>query len=281
MTELTIKHSSCEHCNNEKKGVSSSHNVSTSKEEFVKSVKRALTLFKEKYGYSHDRATAALLRELSRGDQPPSREEVFQTMNTCGVGIDEAAKAFTISRVLKRGLSEKLSLQEAIDSLTSKLSLSNLIKAENEYQCPGLPKSNSCENVTINHKIRPVATSTQQPSRTSLLSPIVVRKMKSVGNKNGKGKLKNSTNIIRKRTIDEICQTDKRDSPNSFPVRERADSVTTVVNAKIAQKSLRNEEEIAATETPLRAVPGNIRLKRTRGDDTDTPGTLKRVRTNL
>lgn len=278
MKDSVVKRTSCSHCHRDDESTSAAATPQIS--EFVAAVKNAVSLLTGRCGYSHERATSALLRELSRGDMPPSEVEIFNTMNNRGLGLGEAAQALAISRALKRGMSDNgLSLQEAIDGLTSKLSLSNLVKSKYEFEDECLspdPSSSSRapSSVSITPKIHAIAApSVQRPN----LSTPISRKVKPTS-KSAKAKLKNSTNV-RRRSIDEIGQVEKRDS-TTFQTRDRADSLsTTEVNAKIAKKSLRNDEG-ASLETPLRPAP-TVRSKRGRVDDSENnPSALKRARTN-
>lgn len=56
---------------------SSSNSVTDAKTKFVESVSRGVSILMEERGYSRERATTALMREIARGDlSPPKDEEV-------------------------------------------------------------------------------------------------------------------------------------------------------------------------------------------------------------
>jgi len=105
-----------------------SESVAEAKTSFKAAVSRGMTALKNENGYSHERATSAVLRKLSGGDIPgPSDAEVFSTMTNYRVGFDKAVLALTISKALKYNISENAITEiEAIDNLTSKLSLAEL-----------------------------------------------------------------------------------------------------------------------------------------------------------
>jgi len=103
--------------------------VDAARKRFAVAVSDGLVELTRRYGYSRERAAALLLGQIQRDDKPPSDDEVFRAMEVCRLGMEEAAKSVTVSRALRRARQEQgLSEVEAIDNLTSQLSLSSLAR---------------------------------------------------------------------------------------------------------------------------------------------------------
>lgn len=236
--------------------------IAAAKSRFMLAVNKGITDLMQQCGYSRDRATAALLRELGRGDGTVENQEVFDTMTTFGLGVDDASHALTVSRAVQRAMKERgLSAVEAIDDLSTKLNISNLVSCGATTSQEGVMEplvSSRPSSPQLQRATPPTSSSTcggdrvsstQQQQRAS-------KGRKGSGaktsHKNGKQKASkqggsaNTRNQSRKR-----CAPDDKFSTG----RERADSVTEAVEAKAKKARLSPEDSpAAAPEDAIAAV---------------------------
>ena len=183
-------------------------------------------------------------------------------MKQYGLGIDEATKALTISRALRKTMETSSGPAEAIRALTSKISLSNLLYESSDED------PNSCDENSVRRtemKIDPMPGLDRQVN-SSRIKTAGTRKAKA-GTKAVKSKPKtpSKTGIAgRKRSADDLTPGERKEASN-MQTRERSDSVSVEVDAKIANSV---NEESASSETSKRAPA--VRAKRVhRNDDAE------------
>lgn len=202
-------------------------------------------------GYSRERATNALMRELNRGDSSsrPTDEEIFDTMRRYHIGSEDATRAIVVSKAMRRALHLSESPARAIESLSKKISVSTLLY-------------DSCDE------------DVESPIRPELRVEPVVSTRKTTLRRSSRSSTR--SNAGRKRSIDEMAaiakkkNTNKKESSSSSSSRTRSDSVAEEVAEKIGVEASSN------TDTPLRTPV--VRGKRgLRSDDADTQG-HKRMR---
>lgn len=162
--------------------------------------------------------------------------KVFHIMKVQRVGMDEAAQALTVSKAMKRAMKDRgISAVEAIDDLTKRLSLANFsifsddevddrIDEMDEIQCPRTPTA-------VKRMMNPVSATTdkqrtQPPSSRKCTSS---KKSAKVKVETLKGKNPIVVKPSRKRAIEQ--EGGNQVEPKG---RARSDSVTEVVNAKMA-----------------------------------------------
>lgn len=155
------------------------------------------------------------------------------------VGLDEAAQSLTVSKAMKRAMKDRgISAVEAIDDLTTRLSLANFsifsedevddqIDEKTEIQRPRTP--------TALKKMMTPASATTDKQRTQ---PPSSRKITS-SKKSGKVKvetLKGKTPVVVKPSRKRAMSGNEPEGINQGESkgRARSDSVTEVVNAKMA-----------------------------------------------
>lgn len=245
-----------------RRNMPSQESVTDAKQKFINAVMEGTSVLMERCGYSRERATSALLRELSRGEFDvirPTDEEIFESMKQNGLGIDEARKALTVHKALRRAMEANASAAEAIHNLASKIAVSNLMYESSD--------EDPTDQEQPEMRIEPLSSLDRQLSSGSRIKPAAAtstRKQKAAGlNKFAKTKKTPNNNTKatgRKRSIDEV---EKKDSQTS---RDRSDSVEVRVDAKMAQKQ--SIEEVV--ETAIRP-PNSIRAKRVhRGDEQES-----------
>lgn len=186
-------------------------------------------------------------------------------MTAFGLGVDDAAQALTVSRAVQRAMKERgLSAVEAIDDLSSKLSITKLLASGVEE-----PKEQDLPSRPCSPEQRMPATPTTATSDRHSNHPRKGRKasakpaLKNVKQKASKGT--NSKNQCRKRPS-LTNEESKQGETLKFSSRARADSVTDAVEAK-AKKARISPEEASPSEAP---PPIIVRSKRTaahRGED--------------
>jgi hypothetical protein len=218
-------------------------------------------------------------------------------MSTLGIGIEDAARALTVSRALERETTQRnISILEAIDDLTSKLSVTNLIHRGSRSPSNKLIPcdDDNTPHRTAEIRIQPVPTLTV-PRPTSAPPSIEYssaagtsgRKIKSVNNKNVKQK--NGTGNRKRPAEDSTANnrldhssTSKKETPaESFQARNRSDSLSEVVSAKFGDGKLPPEDAASTIRSTSLTSPAAVRVKRGRVDDGESAhSTLKRSRAN-
>jgi len=197
-------------------------------------------------GYSRERATNALMRELNRGDSSsrPTDEEIFDTMRRYQIGSEDATKAIVVSKAMRRALHLSESPAHAIESLSQKISVSTLLydSCDEDVESPIRPEL----------RVEPVV-STRKTLRRSSRST--------------------RSNAGRKRSIDDMAPiANAKKNAGKKESRARSDSVAEEVAVKISVEANNNTDN-----TPLRTPV--VRGKRgLRSDDADGAQTHKRMR---
>lgn len=114
------------------------------RKEFTTAVRKGIEALMSRCGFSRERATMSLLKELNRGNGPeskPTDDEVFGTMRRYNLGLDVANRAIVVSRAMKRELLSRegqnatnppISPTEAIQRLTLRLSLDKIMYESGE-----------------------------------------------------------------------------------------------------------------------------------------------------
>lgn len=198
------------------------------KTEFTAAVRTGIDALMSRCGYSRERATLALLKELNRGNGPdckPTDNEIFDAMRRHKLGLDEANRSIVVGRAMRRELLTKISPTEAILRLTSKLSLDKIL-----YESGEDDSDDDGQNEILPLKIPKfsrVTSSTSTSTSSSLTSNTSDRPTNSISRKNTRSKkvtspsprkqllkAKNSSNnnsntilVGRKRSIDDMDST--------------------------------------------------------------------------
>jgi len=235
--------------------------ILNAKASFVAAVSDGIDTLIQQCGYSRDRATSALMRELSRGDSTrPSDKEIFDTMAQYSLGIEEASKTIIVSRALRRAMSTA-SPAKAIEHLASQIAVKRLLYDSSEED----PTSeDEYLQISSDLRVEPISTMEHHASSRARSSP--VRKARLVAAKAGRPRKaaatpNKSTVLFRKRSIDEMTSTEKSD--DFKPTRSRSESVSEEVSAKIAQQSSGDDTACSAdsSSSGVRAAP-SVRAKR-------------------
>jgi len=219
-------------------------------------------------GYSRERATNALIRELNRGETciRPADEEIFDTMRRYGLGIEEATKTIVISTAVRRALLKCESPTQAIDVLASKISLTNLLYDSSDEEM----SSDGDLSIRPELRVEPVVPVDRQLSSRKKLS--ANRKPRS-SNKIARPRNNKIAMTGRKRSIEETVPIEKKET------RARADSVTEEVDAKInAKKSNEENREDSIMRTPV--VRGKRVLRVDEAECVNQTNCHKRIRTS-
>lgn len=224
--------------------------ISDAKALFVSKVSEGISTLME-CGYSRERATNALMRELNRGESAssgrPNDEEIFEAMKRYNLGIEEATKAIVISRAMRRAMVSSETPAQAIELLATKISLSNLL-----YDSADDSSDDDLSMIRPELRVKPVATIDRQRGKSN--KPTATRKARtSVKSARPRHSSNNTSAKIvmagRKRSIDEIVPMEKKEK------RERADSVTEEISEKFASNKSNSEEAGNNNESPLLRAP--------------------------
>jgi hypothetical protein len=183
-------------------------------------------------------------------------------MKRYGLGIDEATKAIIINKAMRRSLSDATSPARAIELLASKISLVNLLYESSDEDPnsdddlssirPDLIRVEPVPEMDHRLASRPMKPSTQgRKSKSATVKAAKPRSSKTPSKNGAAG---------RKRTIEEMTPIlEKRETTTR---RERSDSVTAEVDAKIAKSN----EESTVNDNVIRPTPGG-RAKRVHRTD--------------
>mmetsp|Transcript_95240 Transcript_95240/g.274297 ORF Transcript_95240/g.274297 Transcript_95240/m.274297 type:complete len:264 (-) Transcript_95240:149-940(-) len=231
-------------------------------------------------GYSRDRATLALMREINRGDSTrPSDDEIFETMTRYNLGIEEATKAIVVSRALRRAM-ETCSPAKAIEHLASKIAVKRLLYESSDEE----PTSDDeCLPINPNLRVDPISTMDRLSSISRSTPMRKARASNSKGNRSRKATPAKSNAVFRKRSIDEIATTERPEDAFSAN-RSRSESMSEEVSAKIAQQASGDDVPVSSnTLDPSNAKSAStVRAKRThRSEESETtlgPSSNKRIR---
>jgi len=210
--------------------------------EFSAAVRTGMDALMGRCGYSRERATMALLRELNRGCGPdckPTDDEIFYTMRRHNLGLDEATTALVVSRAMRRELlahddknnNRKSTPSEVIEMLTSKLALDNILyesgeddsdkDGHNEILPLKIPKflgvtSSSSTTVSSSSSITSNTSNIRKSTRSkksTITSPRKQQKTNHIRNKTSNNN-NSSNNILvgRKRSMEDMDPTTKQNA---------------------------------------------------------------------
>lgn len=209
-------------------------------------------------------------------------------MSTLGLGIEDAARALTVSKAIQREQTQRgVSPLDAMDQLTAKLSGANLMSVGQGAQpASSMDPCDSMPSRASEVRIQPVLSVAIPPrkrtkSATSGTGPISSRTntlaLKSA--KHGNGTRKRSAEDMSTPNQPDLSIHKQEASDDCFQPRPRSDSLTEVANAKLGDKKLPTEEPSSAIRAGTLASPSVVRAKRGRVDDGEQPhNVLKRTR---
>jgi len=202
----------------------SDHSLNVAKANFMEAVNLRIDELMCCEGYSRDHATRTLIREIGREVNAPTETEIFQIMEVNGLGLDDAVRALIVSKAVQRSMTELgLSAIEAIDDLTAKLNIKNILNKSSTSIT-----HQEEQEVGLKRVLRPL-----QPTLTKLVNRKIVAARKIKSKLIAKGIITKTT--LRKRPF----SNDK----NEHFGRARTDSVSEEVNAKL--KSTKQPSEPA------------------------------------
>jgi len=220
--------------------------------EFATAVRTGIDALMGRCGYSRERAVLSLLKEINRGhgpDSKPTDDEIFDAMRRHKLGLDEANRAIVVSRAMRRELlflqqqdndnKNDIGVLEAIQRLTSKISLDNILyesgednsddddNGQNEIKPLNIPKfsrvssSSSMKNLSSSTTTTTNSTTTNNTTNSRKrnkknTSPSPRKQLKinhgrnKVNNSNNINNNNNSSSTIhvgRKRSIEDLDST--------------------------------------------------------------------------
>jgi len=257
----------------------------------------------KEYGYSRDRATTLLVRafadnhdDVSTQQHFPSDSEIFELMKVRNIGIEDASRALVVSNAIEKATAQHgLSPVQAIDYLSSQLNIVKLLELENRLSSlsvmdrrPSTTARPPTSTKTTKPKGVMVATPTTTASHRS--SNAVLRKSKSV-HKSPKTQTRkrmnpntpNSSNTMASALTNNKSSKNmelQQQQPQQVAVggstnnkRPRADSITPVIEAKIAAKKAKTSSSAGSNsmDESTKATPPSVVV-------TSTSGSIRNVK---
>lgn len=224
--------------------------LSNARSNFVSAVSNGVIELMGQCGYSRERATSILLRELRRDGETPTDNEIFHMMQCQSIGSVEAEKALTVSKAVRKIMKERgKSAVEAIDDLTSRLSLSNLLLSDRTPEKPQPTRKS-----TPIKRQQPALKMTHTAQRKPPMSAKKIMKQKllkpKLEGKSIKLEAKLNAKVSRKRS-----QSEEKEAAVAKIGRQRSDSISTEqVKAKMAQSDSSGE----SSRTPARGKRSHL-----------------------
>lgn len=196
---------------------------------FSERVSNGISVLIKRHGYSRERASDLILKEISHGGVPPSEDEVFSVMGELCVGMDDARKALTVSKALRKVEKERgLSSSDAIEHLSSCLTVMKLL---------GKVESQQAE-AHLNYKDSILLLKDQQPEiRGSVHNPLTQSStIKTSSLKGPKSKLK--------RQSLPATASRKRPSMDTNDIHTSCNKTCdNAVNVKVAKQTIAGKEQ--------------------------------------
>lgn len=159
-------------------------------------------------------------------DPTPAFYQIFHMMELQGLGMEDAAKALVVSKAVRRAMKEEgFSAVEAIDDLTSKLSVANLLVSTS----PATTTEKALEKIVV-----PLRSPSRRAAPATTIAPSSQQlHRKPSARKTALKKQAKPSILSLKNPRKRLLSDDQKD--NTKNGRARTDSVTEEVNAKIAE----------------------------------------------
>lgn len=246
---------------NQKRRRRASTSLVKAKDDFTTALQKAMKDLMEKHGYSRERATAALLREIS-GSIVVDEGKVLDVMRRFALGNQQAVQALSVAASVDK-LTEEMSMTQALQKMTEKLLNVNVSSPDEEKETM---------------ETKEMMTETKAPcfltvTTTTATSTSVTNSASSTASSHEK----------RPYTSKQPQQTQQKSSkaakqkPTKTTLRARADSVPEEVSVKLAATTAapKSTPQTCTTTVPT-ATPRN---KRSRSED-EVASVVKRARSN-
>lgn len=217
---------------------------------FVKAVSRAMSELLSG-GYGREQASAILIRKIRQENASPDQKEVFDLMDSLGIGINEATRTLTVAAAVRKARVERgLSSSEAIDELTARLGTSKLLNLNKE----SLADSETTEASIQNRGRSSFTTSESSMKETdsvSSSSSVIDNQKEKLHSKHSKtatsslsGKITKSKCASRRRTLkaDDLSPTPC--AGKTIPLVKDAHAVQ--VHLEIARKAKLSSDDVSS-----------------------------------
>lgn len=267
---------------------------STTEEEakirFVKSLENGVGKLVAQ-GNGRDRISTQLLNEIANGCSP-DETEIFQTMETLGISLEDATKVMTVSsafRSAQQNISTANSATSnntgAIDQLTSRLNLADLLRGGgNRSRSPSpLPSPSSSSTATKSIISTPTSSSirTTELNRNESLDSLQSRNAARKGSTK-KASTKQQQGRGRKRALaDKVYE--KRDSNVMIEeqLQQQKKNKSDVSSSASAAASAADRELNAKLESADKKLPASSSKKRAKSPESGGLGVARGKRTSV
>jgi len=196
---------------------------------FSERISNGISVLIKRHGYSRERASDLILKEISHGGIRPSEDEVFSAMGKLCLGMDDALRALTVANALRRVEKERgLSSSDAIEHLSSCLTVMKLLgKVESDQA-----QANS------NHKDSPLCLKDQQ---MEIRGPV-----HNSSSKNSTFKTTTLHGTKSKLSLQSLPTVASRKRPNTDSNDKKSacdDRCNKALNAKVAKHAIADKEQ--------------------------------------
>lgn len=234
------------------------------KTEFTIAVRRGIEALMGRCGYSRERATLALLKELNRGNGPeskPTDDEIFDTMRRYKLGLDEANRAIVVSRAMRRELlaregkntNSMITPTEAIERLTSRLSLDNILYESGEDDSDDDDAQNEILRLkipTVNRVSSSSSINLSSSSSTTSTTNTTTHSNSTSSRKNARSKRNNSPSPRKQMKANHIRNSGTNTSNTILVGRKRSieDMDSTKQNTEVESKAATSRPQLRASK---------------------------------
>lgn len=207
------------------------------KTRFVEALTKGVDVLLER-GHGRERASAELLNRLQTSSNSvynnPDEDEIFQTMESLGLSMEDATKVMTVSSAFRKARTTKGgSATEAIDELTSRLNLAGLSHKGRSSRSPSPPPS------AASVASAPSAIKMTELARNESIESLQSRnaQIAKKGQRPTRAKIQHQQGRGRKRALAEKTP-EKRDTNVMIEEQPKAKAVAAVADLDVKEKMM-------------------------------------------
>mmetsp|Transcript_39962 Transcript_39962/g.83930 ORF Transcript_39962/g.83930 Transcript_39962/m.83930 type:complete len:289 (+) Transcript_39962:94-960(+) len=188
-------------------------------------------------GRGRERASAEILSEIADGCTP-DEDEIFQTMETLGISLEDATKVMTVSSAFRKARTENGGCAAAaIDELTSRLNMADLSYRGESSRSPS-PTSTTASTPNTLQLTRNESVDSFQ-TRPSAMAKKGQRPLRAKSQPQGRG---------RKRTLSE--KTPENSNENVMVEKTKTTKAETAADLQVKEKMLHAKLSKAEAKKP-------------------------------
>ncbi|KAL7530632.1 hypothetical protein ACHAXR_003606 [Thalassiosira sp. AJA248-18] len=234
-------------------------------------------------GHGRERAAAELLNEIADGCSP-DEDEIFQTMESLGISLEDATKVMTVSSAFRAAQATKgRSAIEAMDELTSRLNLADIghkggssrspSPSPSAASIPSTPSTLKLTELTRNESVDSLQT---RPSSAAMAKKCQRPMMRAKSHQQGRGRKR----ALAEKTPEKLDSNVMIEEPKTKAVGVAAADLEVkekMLNAKLSKADGKKPKSLARAKSPEGGLVA--RGKRTAALHVEESQTNKRPRT--